>query len=142
MSDFRTRITDFLKAAGPSSPRAIHDKLGGSESALKTALRAMAKAKELTAAGSTVSRTYGLPGQKLSDASAPPQRRQKKAARKAAKKHRAARAPRAAAPEASPFLASITADHRLVINDGAAHRVYTCAQSLAIAELALANFDA
>jgi hypothetical protein len=141
MSDIRIQITDFLKAAGPSAPRAIHDKLGGSESALKTALRGMAKAKELVAAGSTVSRTYALPGQKADAASAPPRRGKKAKKGKPAKKRRTQRAPRATAPEASPFLASITADSRIVINTGATPpTVYTREQSLDIAQLAAANF--
>ncbi len=148
MPDLRIQITDFLKAHGPARPREILDKVGGKQGALNRVLAQMLEAKELAAAGATKGRTYALPGQKLDAGAAPARRKAKKSPRRApAKKKRTAhrrarrthRAPKAAP---APFLASITADHRLVINHGAdGPQVFSPEHTREIADIAFANFE-
>lgn len=147
MPDYRTQIADFLKTHGPARPREILDKVGGTTSALNRVLAQMLEAKELKAIGKTRGRTYALPGQKVDDPAAPAKRKAKKPPRRApAKKKRTAhrrarRAHRARKAKPSPFLASITADHRLVINHGAAApQVFSPEHTREIADIAFANF--
>lgn len=148
MSDLRDQITSYLKTHGASTPRAMLDKLGGKASTLSRTLALMKESGGLQFAGRTINRVYALPGQKIElpePGPRKPGRAGKKKAARTPKKKRAARKPRRhakrRAAQASPFLASITADQRLVMHEGeAAPRVYTPEQSLAIAEVVFANF--
>lgn len=148
MSDPTTDVLTFLKSRGPSSPRAILDSIGGTPRALTALLRKMKAAKQLIAAGTTVNRVYGLPGQRLDIASATaPSRKKrrhapakkKRAARKA--KRHAHRARRVRKAQPAPFLTAITAKHEIVVFDGSAPpRVYTPEQSAELADIAFAHF--
>ena len=141
MSDIRTQIVELIRKLGPSSPAAVHDKIGGSYEAVKYQLQQLAAAGTLQATGATISRRYALPGQKPADADAPPQRRKAKKKGKPAQRARPATAP---APVTEPCIAAVTGAPRrlVVIGAGAAPQVYTREQTLAIADTVLDHFEA
>lgn len=140
VDQLRINILTTLRKLGPSSPRTIVDKVGVEQSIVSYHLRQMVKAKELKAAGTTSSRVYALPDQKIEAApSAPPQRRKKsKGNGKRAKPK--PRAPRTQ-PAAPLFLPAITEDWRLVIVTDGAPAVFTPEQTQAIADLLLTHFE-
>lgn len=147
MSDPRTEVLAYLKTNGPSSPRTLLDKIGGTPRALTALLKKLKAEKQLIAAGTTVNRVYGLPGQRLDIAAATTPARnkrrapakKKRAARKA--KRHAHRARRVQKAEPAPFLTAITANHEIVVFDGSAPpRVYTREQSAELADIAFAHF--
>lgn len=144
MSDARTEVLAYLKTNGPSSPRTLLDKIGGTPRALTVLLRTLKAEKQVIAAGTTVNRVYGLPGQRLDIASdtAPARKKRRHAP---AKKKRAARKDRRVQRRARrekpvDFLPAITAQNEIVVFNGAAVAKYSAEQSRALADLVFANF--
>jgi hypothetical protein len=149
--DIKETIAAALRKLGPSSPLQIseHLKLDGAK--VRHQLRAMLDAKTLKAAGKARGRIYGLPDQDLGKTDTGPAKKSGKA--KGGKKRKAARRKtpqrktrtvrKSRAPKPEPFLASITGDHRLVLNGRAAKpEIFTPEQTSHIATLILHNFEA
>lgn len=136
----RDKILAALKKLGPSGPTAIAREIGAEPHQVGYHMRAMEADKTLRAAGKGRHRYYGLPDQDLADRKAPEKHSAQRKPRKAPK----SRAPNAApAPLAAErFIPVVDAEKRLYIINGAEPLSFDGKQTLAIAELLFAHYEA
>lgn len=138
------QVTAALKKLGPSSPVAIANSLQTETHRVAYRLKVMLGEKAVHAAGTGNSRIYGLPDQKLEGAGTPPQKRSSSKKRKSKRKG-SARKTRAESPAtpAGDFTTALTADHRLVVIDGAQPaQIFSAGQTEEIATLICTAFKA